>query len=81
MGCLPTQWKESVIVPVCKDQSFNLTRRRDHRDEATLKEKSGFRKERSTTDPGLCLESEIRKAQVIKASMVAAFFILREPVI
>uniref|UniRef100_A0A3B5QAR3 Reverse transcriptase domain-containing protein n=1 Tax=Xiphophorus maculatus TaxID=8083 RepID=A0A3B5QAR3_XIPMA len=35
---------------------------------------SGFRKGRSTNDPTLCLEHEIRKAQVNKESVVAVFF-------
>uniref|UniRef100_A0A3B5Q0T1 Reverse transcriptase domain-containing protein n=1 Tax=Xiphophorus maculatus TaxID=8083 RepID=A0A3B5Q0T1_XIPMA len=35
---------------------------------------SGFRKGRSTMDPLLCLEHEIRKGQVNKESVVAVFF-------
>uniref|UniRef100_A0A3P9P5F4 Reverse transcriptase domain-containing protein n=1 Tax=Poecilia reticulata TaxID=8081 RepID=A0A3P9P5F4_POERE len=35
---------------------------------------SGFRRGRSTMDPVLCLEHEIRKAQVNKESVVAIFF-------
>lgn len=36
---------------------------------------SGFRKRRSTMDPVVCLEGEIRKAQVNKETVVAVFFI------
>lgn len=35
---------------------------------------SGFRKGKSTKDCPLCLEPEIRKAQVNKESVVAVFF-------
>lgn len=35
---------------------------------------SGFRKGRSTIDPALCLEHEIRRAHVNKESVVAVFF-------
>lgn len=35
---------------------------------------SGFRKGRNTMDPVLCLEDEIRKAQVNKETVVAVFF-------
>ena len=35
---------------------------------------SGFRKGRNTMDPTLCLEHEIRKAQINKESVVAVFF-------
>ena len=35
---------------------------------------SGFRRGRSTMDPVLCLEDEVRRAQVNKESVVAAFF-------
>ena len=35
---------------------------------------SGFRKGRNTMDPALCLEHEIRKAQINKESVVAVFF-------
>lgn len=35
---------------------------------------SGFRKGRSTIDPAICLESEIRKAQINKDNIVSVFF-------
>lgn len=35
---------------------------------------SRFRKGRSTIDPAICLESEIRKAQINKDSIVSVFF-------
>ena len=35
---------------------------------------SGFRRGRSTLDPLLCLESEVRKAQANKECVVAVFF-------
>uniref|UniRef100_A0A3Q3BE46 Reverse transcriptase domain-containing protein n=1 Tax=Kryptolebias marmoratus TaxID=37003 RepID=A0A3Q3BE46_KRYMA len=38
------------------------------------KYQSGFRKGRSTNDPTLCLEHDIRRAQVNKESVVAIFF-------
>ena len=38
------------------------------------KYQSGFRKGRNTMDPAVCLEHEIRKAQVNKESVVAVFF-------
>lgn len=38
------------------------------------KYQSGFRKGRNTTDSAVCLEHEIRKAQVNKESVVAVFF-------
>ena len=38
------------------------------------KYQSGFRKGRNTMDPTICLEHEIRKAQINKESVVAVFF-------
>uniref|UniRef100_A0A673MAK6 Uncharacterized LOC107721237 n=1 Tax=Sinocyclocheilus rhinocerous TaxID=307959 RepID=A0A673MAK6_9TELE len=38
------------------------------------KYQSGFRKGRGTMDPVVCLENEIRKAQVNKESVIAVFF-------
>ena len=35
---------------------------------------SGFRRGRSTMDPVLCLEDEVRRAQVNKESVVAVVF-------
>ena len=35
---------------------------------------SGFRKGRGTMDPVLCLEADVRKAQVNKKTAVAVFF-------
>jgi len=35
---------------------------------------SGFRKGRSTIDPAICLENEIRKAQVNKERVLSVFF-------
>lgn len=35
---------------------------------------SGFRKGRNTIDPTLCLEHEIRRAQINKGTVVAVFF-------
>lgn len=36
---------------------------------------SGLKREKCTMDPVLCLEGEIRKAQVNKATVVAVFFL------
>ena len=36
--------------------------------------KSGFRKGRNTMDPAVCLEHDIRKAQINRESVVAVFF-------
>ncbi len=38
-----------------------------------LKYQSGFRKGRGTMDPIVCLEIEIRKAQINKESVIAVF--------
>ncbi len=37
------------------------------------KYQSGFRKGRVTIDPTVCLENEIRKAQINKESVIAVF--------
>ena len=42
---------------------------------------SGFRKGRGTMDPGLCLEAEVRKAQVNKETVVAVFLMWRRRMI
>ncbi len=38
------------------------------------KYQSGFRKGRGTLDPMICLENEIRKAQINKESVIAVVF-------
>ena len=38
---------------------------------------SGFRKGRGTMDPVLCLEAEVRKAQVNKGTVLVVFFMWR----
>ena len=40
---------------------------------------SGFRKGRGSIDPVLCLEAEVRKAQVNKETVVAVFFDVEKP--
>lgn len=97
-GRLPDQWKEAVIVPICKPgkdpalaESFRPIALTSHlgkimekmvnerliyfleTNNKTKYYQSGFRKGRSTIDPAVRLEHEIRRAQVNRESVVVVF--------
>lgn len=98
-GNLPEQWKEAIVVPICKPgkdpsvaESYRPIALTSHvgkvmekmindrliyfleRNALLKSHQYGFRRGRSTTDPSLILENEIRKAQVNKECVVAVFF-------